>query len=822
MMPKALYLRVSVSALAVAAEALFVAAPALAQADEIVVTARKREESLQEVPVAVTVIGEEALREKNITDPYDLTQNVPGLTVRQGEATRTSVDFFIRGQGASFGTAGGVVTYFNETPTKDIGVAGTNLQYFDLQSIQVLKGPQGTLFGRSSTGGAVLVTPRKPSNEFGGYVDAKAGNLNMYEVTAAVNIPIWEDKLAVRGAFNLVRQTGFTKSLNTDQNLDSRHREAYRIGVNFTPIDWFENYTLFQMNNVNENPTGAVLIDFNENSPLLNPAFAPLVLAPLCGAFPLAAQASCFADRTQRLTDLRTALDTELARVRAGGSIRENQTAQLNYLRARDQQISNITQFHLGEVGPFGDITLKNIFSTHRNRKSAIIREFGASPVPHGVVVNNHDLQGFPAMPVALESDGRSSFGDDIVEEFQILGDIDGTFNYIVGFFTERVSNPNFPPPPVFISFNNAFTVPLDNLNFLSNTTTQTKNVQTGYFGQFTADLSSLITDGLSLTGGFRWTESSSRTDSFALIPSPAGRSVGPFLQTVAFSESAPSWSVSLDYQASDDILVYAAHRRGFKPGGVNGVAVGAAIPGVNLTFGPETLDDIELGLKSGWSAGDVQGVTNIAVFYGWYGGVQRTLSISDGMGGVVTPTGNVAAATIKGLEMESQMSLTENFQVNLTYAFTDAEYTEFPGMTTTIFGQMIPSINTPFSGVAKHQGSIGVRYTFPFDPNFGEVSLYGEYYRQSGVWLDDDSLVSFPRTFGFQEGYDNLNARLDWNNIGGSPVDGSLFVRNAFDDVWKVGANSLINAIGIHTSTYNEPRTFGAQLRVRFGADAN
>src|SRR3546814_545397 len=139
--------------------------------EDIIVTARKREESLQKVPIAVTAITTEQLRERQIKSPYDLTFNAPGLNVRSGGGTRESPDYFLRGQGNTFSGNPSVVTYFNDVPLgsirQNINAAIQNLQIYDLASVQVLKGPQGTLFGKSSTGGAVLFTPIKPSNEFG-------------------------------------------------------------------------------------------------------------------------------------------------------------------------------------------------------------------------------------------------------------------------------------------------------------------------------------------------------------------------------------------------------------------------------------------------------------------------------------------------------------------------------------------------------------------------------------------------------------------------------------------------------------------------------
>ncbi|HQR88573.1 MAG TPA: TonB-dependent receptor plug domain-containing protein [Caulobacter sp.] len=153
--------------------------------DDIVVTARRREERLQEVPVAVTALSEEVLEEKGVRDANDLGQVAPGLSVQNTTANRNNITYSIRGQGQAFGqNSPGVVPYFAEVPSFGDAI-------FDLQGIQVLKGPQGTLFGRNTTGGAILFTPRAPSEELNGYVLGRVGNYNRRASSLAWAVPSW-------------------------------------------------------------------------------------------------------------------------------------------------------------------------------------------------------------------------------------------------------------------------------------------------------------------------------------------------------------------------------------------------------------------------------------------------------------------------------------------------------------------------------------------------------------------------------------------------------------------------------------------------------
>src|ERR1700730_6412495 len=235
--------------------------------EEIIVTARKREENLQSVPIAITALTADDIRADSIISPMDLEYHTPGLEMRTSGLQRANVQYFIRGQGETFASSASVVTYFSEAPVQNVSTLvtiGNNGQFFDIANIQVLKGPQGTLFGRSTTGGAVLITPQHPTDDFEGFVDVSRGNYAYGQYTGVLNVPIIDGKLSARLAVSDLVRGGFTQSLTTGQELDNWNRQSYRLGVGFTPTDWVDSYLLFQDNRVNENNTGNVLLYFNQ------------------------------------------------------------------------------------------------------------------------------------------------------------------------------------------------------------------------------------------------------------------------------------------------------------------------------------------------------------------------------------------------------------------------------------------------------------------------------------------------------------------------------------------------------------------------------
>jgi len=830
MLPNKQTLRRHATGMGIMALATITAPPLLAQSgvsglEEIVVTARKREESLQEVPVSVSALGTDDLRIKGITKPDDLKFHTPGLEIRNQSIQRNSISYFIRGQGQTFGSSPSVVTYFADAPLGNgarISI-GNNTQMFDLASVQVLKGPQGTLFGRSSTGGAVLFAPQRPSGEFGGFIEQTLGEYNWRETTGAVDIPIVEGVLNARLAANIVRRDGFTKAINTGQKLDDRSRDSYRLGIEFTPTEWLTSYGMYAHNEVDENNSGSVLLNVNENFPLYNttPGAGPgwFAVQQLCGALPGDPQA-CASQRLGILNSLRDQLIAEEHRVKTGGDSakRRNMAGGELIFKGKTEQLLNITTVDLGELGFLGDVSIKNVFSTVRNLGVRTTYD-GGNPLPNGLVYNNWDYQNFQAVPSSAAS-GKNDWLDDYSEEFQVMGDIGGKHSWIVGYYIEKQKfDLNYPP--LFATFGNALS-PTFSPTIVGGFSANQKDEQKGYFAQTTFDLSDWLVDGLKLTTGYRWTESTGTRGQIPidqmelmvngnLVPGPV------FDNRPGVDDSAPSWTVSLDYQMNDDTLVYLAHRRGFKPGGTNTASNPQNPPkGFVLNYDPETVDDIELGIKADWAIGDMPVRTNAAIYKMWYEDVQRNENIGD-LGAPTTQVNNIAKAEIQGLELSTQLLVTDRLELSLTYSYIDAEYKEWPGyVTNVITGELLPYIDSPYTGTPENQGTIAVRYTLPTPSEWGDITLMADYYRQSSVWLNDTALED---GFGKEGGYGNLNLRADWSNVFNTPFDVALFVRNATDDIHAVALNSYYAFVGTASAVYSEPRMWGAQVRYRFGA---
>ncbi len=223
---------VASSALIAAIEAF---TPAMAQIDEIIVTSQKREQSIQSIPISVTAFDASALESKQIDSFSDLQFNTPNVTF--SKTNFTSSNFSIRGIGSAAVAAsgdGGVGIHINDAPMRDAALFET--EYFDIERLEILRGPQGTLFGRNATGGVVNMITKKPTDEFELQTSMAIGNYNHQKISAIINLPL-TDNLAIRLAGLDLTRDGYTENINTGTNIDGRDQYAVRGSIRWTPGD---------------------------------------------------------------------------------------------------------------------------------------------------------------------------------------------------------------------------------------------------------------------------------------------------------------------------------------------------------------------------------------------------------------------------------------------------------------------------------------------------------------------------------------------------------------------------------------------------------
>lgn len=239
------WLAVGVSAAALTA----VAAPAFAQTagnnviEELVVTAQKKEEALQDVPIAVSAFDQNALEKSKIDGGPNLVLAVPNVNFSKGNFT--GYNFQIRGIGsklvAGSGDAGTGI-HLNNAPLIANNLFET--EFYDVERVEVLRGPQGTLYGRNATGGVVNLLTAKPKDVFEANVRAEYGNYNTTKLRGMVNVPI-NDMLAVRVAGSMLKRDGFGKNLTTGNDADDRDLYGVRGSISFKPSERFRTWAVW-------------------------------------------------------------------------------------------------------------------------------------------------------------------------------------------------------------------------------------------------------------------------------------------------------------------------------------------------------------------------------------------------------------------------------------------------------------------------------------------------------------------------------------------------------------------------------------------------
>jgi len=221
---------------------------AASSVSEIIVTAQRKEEKLSRVPVSVVAFGAATLKSRNITSEQDMATLVPGLQVKNGQNSN-QLSFSLRGQTLDpfSGTSPAVLTYINEAPYNP---GNTATEFFDLGSIQVLKGPQGTLFGRNATGGAVLYSTPMPGDQFDGYIILRGAQRDYGQMQGAVDLPLVPGKFVARVAFDATRGNGYITNVNTGNTLGDKDSRSIRGTFVFTPTDTIKNTTIVQYDDI--------------------------------------------------------------------------------------------------------------------------------------------------------------------------------------------------------------------------------------------------------------------------------------------------------------------------------------------------------------------------------------------------------------------------------------------------------------------------------------------------------------------------------------------------------------------------------------------
>jgi len=784
-----------------------------AQMDEIVVTARRVDERLQDVPISITVYNQQQLADRNVTSGVDLASYTPSLSANARYGNENA-SFAIRGFSQEARTTASVGVYFADVVAPRgggnsvaVGDGAGPGAFFDLQNVQVLKGPQGTLFGRNTTGGAILLVPQKPTREFEGYVEGSVGNYDLRRLQGVINVPI-NDAVRLRLGGDWQERDGYLKNISGIGPSRFGDIDYYALRgslvVDITPD--IENYTIASFSRSSTNGQLPKVT-------LCNPAVATF------GAL------TC--DQIGR-QEGRSFYTVE-------NSVPEPRTFQ------RLWQVINTTTWQASDA-----LTVKNIASYSELKNVSTTDYFGVAwLLPEtitgagGAVFPTGALQGTRLQynNITPAPGGTSANQRNWTNELQLQGRAyDGRLLWQTGAYIER-SDPiddNTVYSATTLTCANRFDLQCtDPIGIITGRPSGGLTIQQfrasyhnyGLYGQATYALN----DQFKLTAGYRYTWDKSRSvasnASYTFFPTLSGRCANPTvpgagipfvspaqcLEDVTQESNAPTWVLGLDYTPRTDVLLYAKYARGYRQGSTNPLGAGGF-----TTFGPESVDAYEAGAKTSWS-GQAPGFLNLAVFYNdlqnqqLQQGFLSSSNTAPPNAGIV----NVGTSRIWGVELEAGVNLFERLRLNGSYAYLNSKLKEVedpvfpPGSPYDGFIPLVPGQKLPFT--PKNKLSVTATYTLPVPEEVGDVSVGATYTFVGEQIVTASQYAKLPS-------YQLLNLNMNWREVAGRPVDLSVFATNVLGEKYTVTVNDMFNSRGFVSRLLGEPRMYGMRLRYRFG----
>jgi iron complex outermembrane receptor protein len=576
-------------------------AAAVEEADsgDIIVSARRRDESLLEVPIAVTTFSGDALIAQGAQDITSLQRQTPNLTLQVARGSNSTLIAFIRGVGQQdplWGFEPGVGLYVD-----DVYVArpqGAVLDVFDVERIEILRGPQGTLYGRNTIGGAIKYVTKKLGNEFRGNARATYGSYNQIDLVGNVAIPLGEN-FAIGGAVAWLQRDGFGTNLTTGAEHYNKDVLAGRLSAEFDNGDIFVRVAADRTED-RSNARHGTRLTGNLGIPVFQP--------------------------TESVFDTRAGIGDDNWVMTQGASL----TAEIPLSKS---------------------LTLKSI-TAYRDGRTDTLIDFDNTPGPVLDVPAYYEDDQF-TQEVQLVIEGERLQG--VIGGFYLDGRAEGAFDTVIG-----------------------------NAGLTTYTAGRVDTKSIAFFGDFSYDL----TDQFKISAGLRWTQDEKTAtvlrQDWLGIRSPAfGNPNARFFRTRTDYTNSRTFDaftprISLSYQPTEDLNLYASWGRGFKSGGFDMRGDAIFIPSTVNGYEPEFIDSWELGFKGAFL--DRRLFINAAAFYSDYRDQQVTVQAVQPPPnvGVASVVDNAGQATIYGFELEMRALPTDNLQLNMAFGYTHADYNEF------------------------------------------------------------------------------------------------------------------------------------------------
>ncbi len=747
--------------------------------EEVVVTARRRSERLQKVPVSVTALSSRDIKAQAIETLTDIQRQTPSLTISTNVSDPSSATISIRGQVQndvipSVEPSVGIYVddvYYGQT-------IGTTLAHaFDLSGIEVLKGPQGTLYGFNTTGGAIKIDTSLPTDGYHASLQVGLGDYNRHNGAVMANFPLVPGVLDLRVVGQYDSHSGYGVNTVTNTGLENEDSGSFRGALKFTPtpdltVIWRGEYSKSGENGGVYKP----LYISPNSAAALDAALEKDGFAALAGGLPAA-----------------YLLGEKLYDQQVGGDL---------FTVAYNTPTSNnalIFGSSLNVAYDFDGLTLKSITAYRQTQ-----------------VNDQLDLDGssFGFLETA-QQDGQKQ----VTQEFQVLGDgLDSKLKYQAGvFYLYRTA--------LYTSNSNDL-LGLAALGAVQNpayaTSTYDKSTPSVY-GQ--AEYA--ITPRINLTAGLRYTEESdtlgnssynggtSLTGKATCNVPPQYNVNGSCHVTESNSDRNLSYTFGIDYTPVNDVFLYAKTSRGFKSGGIN-LRVSAA-PASLTTFLPETVEDYEGGVKSTLLNNHLR--LNAAVYHSNYSNYQASVIESDN-GALYTVVQNARSAEINGVELEGTAVPIDNLSFHATAAWTDPHYDNF------YVNNGVETVNEEFRNflqTPRWTASLTGSYAIPTAYGLGRISIDYSYRGDADLEPSDTPGVAGPGTPGtptslrIQRDFSLVNAEAQFH-VDAYNVDILIYGKNILNRHYLEGELGVVSAgLGTAVGIPGAPSTFGIDLTKNF-----
>ncbi|MGK0442941.1 MAG: iron complex outermembrane receptor protein [Pseudohongiellaceae bacterium] len=744
--------------------------------EEVVVTAQKRTQSLQEVPISIAVIDADTIAKTGIRSVREMADFVPNVTISSGNDNNTAVR--IRGVGSNsrnigFDTRVGVYLdgiYLGQSPAQ-------NMNIMDLERIEVLRGPQGTLFGKNTVAGAINLISQKPTADFEGEVRAEYGNYNSHRVSAMVNVPLsadWTSRFAVSDN----HRDGYIENITTGNDQGEQDATSFRGQLNYDGDSYRINFAADYLESDRVSTSGEAVSD----------AFGTVSPDPLA---PKRLEISNNVDNAEEreVWGVSATVDAELGK--SGYSVKsitayrdttsdrtsdtDHSAGDLVTLNYPDQYEQLTQELQIISPNDSAFTFVAGLYYFDEQATTDRTLTFGADIGDAFLTPSTA-----PLAPLGFAFDGAAAgtFGD--VDTKSLAAYFHGTFD-----LTDKLT-----------------------LGLGARYTEEEKTIDYALVGDI-VDLSSFVAPGFVVPAAqlFGLAIGSSVVN---------GQTVAQVNDKNDYSEFSPS--ISLNYLMNDNTNLYVKYASAFKSGGFNADFVDQAAIDSGLAFDTETVDSYELGMKG--SALDNRLRYSIAVFQMKFDDYQLN-QIKAVAGGFTSPTiENAAEVTSRGWEAEVTWLATDNLLVQGSVGKTDAKFNSFPGggsqagagAGADLSGNELPTA----PGLSA---AMTIQHTLPLDKWDAEwVSRLEWSYSDDYYTTADNTTVSAfygpggTVPFGFVDSYSLFNVRIGMESEGWSAM---LWARNLLDEEYITG--DLRDGLGTIVDIPGEPRTYGVELSYKF-----